>query len=46
MKEVQAVTGALIENVERVIIGKREVIELVTIGLLSQGHILDEHVPV
>jgi len=45
MKEVQAVTGALIENVERVIIGKREVIELVTIGLLSQGHMLIEDVP-
>ena len=45
MEEVQAVTGALIENVERVIIGKREVIELVTIGLLSQGHMLIEDVP-
>jgi len=45
MKEVQAVTDALIENVERVIIGKRDVIELVTIGLLSQGHMLIEDVP-
>ena len=45
MKEVQAVTGPLFENVERVIIGKREVIELVGIGLLSQGHILIEDVP-
>jgi len=45
MIEVQAVTGRIIENVERVIIGKREVIELVAIGLLSQGHILIEDVP-
>ena len=45
MKEVQAVTGPLFENVERVIIGKRGVIELVGIGLLSQGHILIEDVP-
>jgi MoxR-like ATPase len=45
MKEVQAVTDALIENVERVIIGKRDVIEIVTIGLLSQGHMLIEDVP-
>jgi MoxR-like ATPase len=45
MQEVQAVTGPLIENVERVIIGKRKVIELVTTGLLSQGHILIEDVP-
>jgi MoxR-like ATPase len=45
MNEVQAVTGSLIENVERVIIGKRKVVELVTMGLLSQGHILIEDVP-
>jgi MoxR-like ATPase len=45
MNEVQAVTSSLIENVERVIIGKRKVVELVTMGLLSQGHILIEDVP-
>jgi len=45
MKEVQTVTDALAENVERVIIGKQEVIKLVTIGLLAQGHILIEDVP-
>ena len=45
MKEVQAVTDVLIENVERVIIGKRDIIELISIGLLSQGHILIEDVP-
>jgi len=45
MDEVQAVAGLLVKNVGRVIIGKREVIELVTIGLLSQGHILIEDVP-
>jgi len=45
MKDVQSVTDALIENVERVIIGKRDVIELVAIGLLSQGHMLIEDVP-
>jgi len=45
MNEVQAVANRIIENVERVIIGKREVIELITIGLFSQGHILIEDVP-
>jgi len=45
MKDVQAVTDVLVENVERVIIGKRDVIELVTVGLLAQGHILIEDVP-
>ena len=45
MKEVQTVTDALAENVEHVIIGKHEVIKLVTIGLLAQGHMLIEDVP-
>jgi MoxR-like ATPase len=35
----------LAENVERVIIGKREVIDLVTVALLVEGHILFEDVP-
>jgi MoxR-like ATPase len=45
MKEVRSVTARIIENVEHVIIGKREVIELIVVGLLSQGHILIEDVP-
>jgi len=45
MNEVQTVADALIGNVERVIIGKQDVIRLVAIGLLSQGHILIEDVP-
>ena len=45
MREVQAVTELLVENIERVIIGKREVIELIIVGLLSQGHMLIEDVP-
>ncbi len=45
MKEVRSVTARIIENVERVIIGKREVVELIVVGLLSQGHILIEDVP-
>ncbi|MDQ2744811.1 MAG: MoxR family ATPase [Chloroflexota bacterium] len=36
---------ALIANVERVIIGKREVIELLLVALLSGGHVLLEDVP-
>ncbi len=35
----------LIENLEKVIIGKRPALDLITIGLLSQGHILIEDVP-
>ncbi len=45
MEKVLAVTRPLIENVERVVMGKRQVIELVAIGLLSQGHMLIEDVP-
>jgi len=45
MEEIQAVTNPLIENIEHVIIGKREVIELIIVGLLSQGHVLIEDVP-
>lgn len=35
----------LIANVEKVIVGKREVIKLLLAGLLSKGHILIEDVP-
>jgi len=35
----------VIENVERVIVGKRSAVELAVIGLLSQGHLLIEDVP-
>ncbi|MBT3338580.1 MAG: MoxR family ATPase [Anaerolineae bacterium] len=35
----------LIKNLETVIIGKRPALDLITIGLLSQGHILIEDVP-
>lgn len=35
----------LIDNMEKVIVGKRPVIDLVVIGLLSRGHVLVEDVP-
>lgn len=35
----------IIGNVEKVIVGKREVIELAVIALMSQGHLLIEDVP-
>jgi MoxR-like ATPase len=35
----------LISNIEKVIVGKREVIKLLLTGLLSKGHILIEDVP-
>lgn len=45
MKEVKIFTDVLIKNIERVIVGKREVIELAIISLLSQGHLLIDDVP-
>lgn len=42
---VQAFTDVLVENLEKVIVGKRQIIELVLIGLLCRGHILIEDVP-
>lgn len=35
----------LIDNIEKVIVGKREVVELLIVGLISNGHILIEDVP-
>jgi MoxR-like ATPase len=43
--KVQLVTESLVRNIEQVIIGKRDAIELIIVGLLSRGHILIEDVP-
>lgn len=45
MEAVRAFAKAVIDNVERVIVGKREAIELLMIALLSGGHVLLEDVP-
>jgi MoxR-like ATPase len=45
MKEIQSFATQIIENVETVIIGKRDPIELTLVGLLAQGHLLIEDVP-
>lgn len=45
MAELQNFGDRLIGNLEKVIIGKREALELVVIGLLCEGHILIEDVP-
>lgn len=41
----QDVAHRLVENIERVIFGKRDAVELAVIGLLAQGHLLIEDVP-
>ena len=45
MSDVRDVANRLVENVERVIVGKRGAVELTVLGLLCQGHILIEDVP-
>ena len=45
MKNTQELMEKIVENIERVIIGKRRVVELAVISLLSQGHLLIEDVP-
>ncbi len=45
MTDIQAFGQRLIGNLEKVIIGKRDTVELIIIGLLCQGHILIEDVP-
>ena len=38
-------TDAVINEIEKVIIGKREVVERVLMAILSEGHILLDDVP-
>src|SRR5574338_1177955 len=45
MSDVQEFAQRVVTNIEKVIVGKRETIELAVIGLLCQGHILIEDVP-
>lgn len=45
MNEVQAFAEKVINNVEKVIVGKRDAVELAVNGLLCQGHLLIEDVP-
>jgi MoxR-like ATPase len=45
MKEIKIFADVLIKNIERVIVGKRDAVELAVISLLSQGHLLIDDVP-
>lgn len=45
MADVKAFGERLMTSLEKVIVGKRQSLELVVIGLLCQGHILIEDVP-
>jgi len=45
MVDVQAVAQKIIDNVEQVIVGKHETVQLTVIALLCEGHLLIEDVP-
>jgi MoxR-like ATPase len=45
MTESRAFSEAVVDRVERIVIGKRAPIELVTLALLCKGHVLIEDVP-
>jgi MoxR-like ATPase len=45
MNTAEAAAQKIIDNVEKVIIGKRQVIHLIILALLTEGHVLIEDVP-
>ena len=45
MTDIRAFSERVIGNLEKVIVGKRQSVELIVIGLLCQGHVLIEDVP-
>jgi MoxR-like ATPase len=44
-EEVQQFAETVVHNVERVIVGKRQAVDLVMVALLCEGHVLIEDVP-
>ena len=45
MNEIQNFSRQLLDNVEQVIIGKRDILELLMVSILCEGHVLLEDVP-
>ena len=45
MQDVQAIAQKITDNVEQVIVGKHPAVQLTTIALLCEGHVLIEDVP-
>jgi MoxR-like ATPase len=45
MSDIQATSNRIVENIERVIVGKRSAVQLTVLGLMCQGHMLIEDVP-
>src|SRR5512136_1977689 len=45
ISQVQRAAQAIRQNIEKVIVGKKSVVELLTVALLAPGHVLIEDVP-
>jgi MoxR-like ATPase len=45
INQIQEFTEQILNNLEKVIVGKRQTLELSVVGLICQGHILIEDVP-
>lgn len=45
MTDVQTIANQIVDNIEKVIIGKHASVQLTVLGLLCQGHMLIEDVP-
>ena len=45
MTDIKVFGEQVLTNLEKVVIGKRQSIELIVVGLLCQGHVLIEDVP-
>jgi len=45
IEELTAQAGRIIDEVERAVVGKREALELVLLGILADGHVLIEDFP-
>lgn len=45
MQEIQSFSAKIIENIERVILGKHSTLELLMVAMLCEGHVLLEDVP-
>jgi MoxR-like ATPase len=45
MEQVKELTTGIVQNIEKVIIGKRRAVQLVVLGLICEGHVLIEDVP-
>ena len=45
LRELAELGARLVDEVERAVVGKREQLELILLGLLADGHVLLEDVP-